>query len=276
MPERNARAYCAVHLGRLAVKETVGRFEGKAAVIVGATDAHSIGGAIAGRLVKEGARVLVASRSADKARHFASVIGAEAAECDITREAQVQSLASAALDKFGRLDVAINCAGEAILGHIADTDEASLRRAVDIHLVGPFFFIKHMAAPMSEGGSIVTISSITATLTFQNHAAYMAAKAGTDHLVRIAAVEFGPRGIKVNSVSPGLTESPMTAEFLAIPGLRESFEDEIPLGRLNTVHDVAAAVLWVSSDEAYLSGQNIHPNGGNTLRRLPDLVLGRS
>ena len=102
----------------------------------------------------------------------------------------------------------------------------------------------------------------------------MGAKAGTDHLVRVAAFEYGPQGIKINSVSPGFTESPMTAEFLKIPGIREMFEKEIPLGRLNTVDDVAAAALWVCSDEAYLTGQNIQVNGGNTLRRLPVIELG--
>ena len=137
-----------------------------------------------------------------------------------------------------------------------------------------FLFIKQMARKMGKGGSIVTVSSITATLTFPNHAAYMGAKAGTDHLVRIAATEFGKRGIKVNSVSPGFTESPMTKAFLEIPGVRGSFETEIPLGRLNTVDDVAATISWLSSDEAFLTGQNLHPSGGNTLTRLPVIELG--
>ena len=101
----------------------------------------------------------------------------------------------------------------------------------------------------------------------------MGAKAGTDHLVRIAATEFGPRGIKVNSVSPAFTETPMTAGFLATPGVREAFEAEIPLGRLNTAEDVAATVLWLSSEDAYITGENIHPSGGNRLRRLPILEL---
>jgi 2-hydroxycyclohexanecarboxyl-CoA dehydrogenase len=183
-------------------------------------------------------------------------------------------VADLAVAKCGRLDVAVNCAGEAIMGYVAETDEATLRRATDIHFIGPFFFIKHMAAKMSKGGAIATLSSITATLTFPNHAAYMGAKAGTDHLVRVAAFEYGPKGIKINSVSPGFTESPMTAEFLKIEGIREMFEKEIPLGRLNTVDDVAAAVLWVCSEESYMTGQNLQINGGNTLRRLPVIELG--
>jgi NAD(P)-dependent dehydrogenase (short-subunit alcohol dehydrogenase family) len=232
-----------------------------------------MGGVIARRLIDEGAAVIIAARRLERVDQLARSLGAIGTLCDISVEAQLAALAELAMTRFGRLDVAVNCAGEAIMGGIAETEEAVLRRAADIHFIGPFLFIKHMAAKMSRGGSIVTISSITATLMFPNHAAYMGAKAGTDHLVRIAAVEFGPRGIKVNSVSPALTESPMTAGFLEIAGVREAFEKEIPLGRLNTVNDVAAAVLWLSCEEAFLTGQNLHVSGGNSLTRLPMIKL---
>ena len=252
------------------------RFKNKVAIVLGASDQQSMGGAIARRLIEEGATVIVAARRSERVDKLAKSLGAHGVACDISVEAQLAALCKLAITRFGRLDVAVNCAGEAIMGGIAETEEAVLRRAADIHFIGPFLFIKHMAANMSPGGSIVTISSITATVMFPNHAAYMGAKAGTDHLVRIAAVEFGPRGIKVNSVSPALTESPMTTGFLAVAGVREAFEQEIPLGRLNTVHDVAAAVLWLSSDEAFLTGQNLHASGGNNLTRLPVIRLGTS
>ncbi len=250
------------------------RFDNRVAIVLGASEADSMGGVIARRLIDEGAKVIVAARRQEKISALAAQIGAEATTCDITSEQQVADLAKFAIDRFGRLDIAVNCVGEAIMGYIATTDEAALRKATDLHYIGPFFFIKHMAANMQSGGSIVTLSSITATLTFPNHAAYMGAKAGTDHLVRVAAFEYGAKGIKINSVSPGFTETPMTQGFLETPGIREAFENEIPLGRLNTAEDVAAAVLWLSADEAFLTGQNIHPSGGNTLRRLPVLELG--
>jgi len=250
------------------------RFADKVAIVLGASDQNSIGGATARRLADEGARVIVAARRLERCEKLADAIGGEALRCDIKSEQEIAALANHAVDRFGRLDIAVNCVGEAVMGYIAETDEATLRHATDLHYIGPFLFIKHMARKMGQGGSIVTVSSITATLTFPNHAAYMGAKAGTDHLVRIAATEFGKRGIKVNSVSPGFTESPMTKAFLEIPGVREAFEAEIPLGRLNTVDDVAAAILWLSSDEAYLTGQNLHASGGNTLTRLPVIELG--
>lgn len=250
------------------------RFSGKVAIVLGASDRESIGGTTARRLATEGAKVIVAARRLEQCQALAEEIGGEARRCDIKSEQEIAALADHAVDRFGRLDIAVNCVGEAVMGYIAETDEATLRHATDLHYIGPFLFIKQMARRMERGGSIVTVSSITATLTFPNHAAYMGAKAATDHLVRIAATEFGKRGIKVNSVSPGFTESPMTKAFLEIPGVREAFEAEIPLGRLNTVDDVAATILWLSSDEAYMTGQNLHPSGGNTLTRLPVLELG--
>lgn len=252
----------------------MGRFADKVAIVLGASDRNSIGGATARRFAAEGAKVIVAARRLEQSQKLADEISGEAKRCDIKSEQEIAALADYAVERFGRLDISVNCVGEAVMGYIAETDEATLRHATDLHYIGPFLFIKHMARKMDRGGSIVTVSSITATLTFPNHAAYMGAKAGTDHLVRIAATEFGKHGIKVNSVSPGFTESPMTRAFLEIPGVREAFEAEIPLGRLNTVNDVAAAISWLSSDESYLTGQNLHPSGGNTLTRLPVIELG--
>ena len=151
--------------------------DGKVAVVLGASHPESMGGTIARRLMEAGARVLVAGRRSAAVADLARQIGATPVTCDITKESEMAALADAAVQAHGRLDIAVNCCGEAIMGYIAETDEATLRRATDIHFIGPFFFLKHMAARMSEGGSIVTLSSITATLMFPNHAAYMGAKA---------------------------------------------------------------------------------------------------
>ena len=187
------------------------------------------------------------------------------------QEDQVIALAKNAVDTFDKLDIAVNCAGDAIMGDIAVAEDEDIRKAVDVHFVGPLFFFKHLSAAIGEDGSMITISSITATRLVSNHAAYMGAQAGTDHVVRIAAVEFGPKNIKVNSLSPGFTDdTPMSRPFLELKGLREAFEKEIPLGRLNTAHDVAHVTAWLCHDETFITGQNIHANGGNTLTRLPN------
>jgi 2-hydroxycyclohexanecarboxyl-CoA dehydrogenase len=247
------------------------RFSDKVAIVLGVSNENSIGGAVASRLIREGARVIITARTAEKVDAVASKINAVGEVCEITDERQVGELADKAIERYGRLDVAVNCAGLALMGYIESTSEEVLREAVDVHLIGPFFFIKHMARVMKNGGAIATMSSVTATLTFENHAAYMAAKAGTDHLVRIAALEYGQRNIRVNSVSPGFTDTPMTNALLALAGFRDAFEKEIPLGRLSTIEDVAAAAAWVCSDEAYMTGQNLQINGGLSLRRLPTM-----
>ena len=247
------------------------RFSDKVAIVLGVSNEDSIGGAVAGRLIQEGAKVIITARTAEKVDAVASKINAVGEVCEIADESQVSELADKAIERYGRLDVAVNCAGLALMGYIESTSEEVLREAVDVHLIGPFFFIKHMARVMEYGGAIATMSSVTASLTFENHAAYMAAKAGTDHLVRIAALEYGRRNIRVNSVSPGFTDTPMTNALLGLEGFREAFEKEIPLGRLSTIEDVAAATAWVCSDEAYVTGQNLQINGGLSLRRLPTM-----
>jgi NAD(P)-dependent dehydrogenase (short-subunit alcohol dehydrogenase family) len=249
----------------------MGFLSGKAAVVLGASGEGSIGHKVATKLIAEGAKVMIAARREDKVLELAKLIGATAAVCDITSDASVAALAKKAVDAFGGLDIAINTAGEAIMGDIAVASEEKIRRAVDIHFIGPMFFFKHMAAAIDHDGCIITCSSITADRVIASHAAYMGAKAGTDHVARAAALEFGSRNIRVNSVSPGFTaDTPMTNGFLEIEGLREAFEKEIPLGRLNTPDDVAHVCAWLCHDDSYITGQNIQVNGGNTLTRLPN------
>jgi NAD(P)-dependent dehydrogenase (short-subunit alcohol dehydrogenase family) len=120
-----------------------------------------------------------------------------------------------------------------------------------------------------RGGSIIQISSATAQIMLNDHAAYMGAKAGTDHVLRCVAHEFGSEGIRANSIAPGVTETPMTADAMAVPGLMESFLSGYPLGRYGTSDDVAAAVVFLASDECFMTGETLQVNGGLTLRRNP-------
>ena len=245
-------------------------FKGKSAVVLGTSATTSMGAKVAAELIEQGARVMIAARREAEVAAAAKTLGAVATTCDITIEDDVAALADRAIAEFGKLDFAINAAGVAIMGDIANTDEKYLRRAVDTHLVGPFFFFKHMQRAIDRDGAMITISSITATNVINNHAAYVAAKAGTEHLVRIAAVEFGPRNIRVNSVAPGFTgDTPMSEGFMQVQGLQELFENEIPLGRLNTADDVAHAVLWLCDPKTYMTGQTIQVNGGHSLTRMP-------
>jgi len=139
----------------------------------------------------------------------------------------------------------------------------------DLQFKGPFLFFQSMIGAMADGGSLIQVSSATATIMLNDHAAYMGTKAGTDHVVRCIANEFGERGIRANSISPGITATPMTAGAQATPGLFEAFADSYPLGRVGTSDDIAAAAVWLASDECFMTGQNLQVNGGLTLRRNP-------
>ncbi|BBD99758.1 NAD(P)-dependent oxidoreductase [Sphingobium amiense] len=246
-----------------------GRLDGKVAVIVGASNPQSMGAATARRFAAEGARLVLAARRREAVEAVAAGLGAEAHACDIAREEDLAALAQAALDSFGRLDIAINYAGVESSGSILETSAQTLRQASEVHFVGTGLFIKQMALAMTQGGSIVTTSSLTALVQAPGLAAYAASKGGADILMRVAANELGERGIRVNSIAPGFTRSAMTEDYFAMDAVRRAFLREMPLGRFPTVEDVANAALWLASDEAFITGQVIDITAGQSLRRTP-------
>jgi NAD(P)-dependent dehydrogenase (short-subunit alcohol dehydrogenase family) len=245
-----------------------GRFEGRGAVVAGGTS--GFGRDVARALVGEGARVVIAARNAERLRAVADEIGAVGVVCDIADDAAIEALAREALARLGRVDVAINSAGIESQAPIRELTPEKLEPMVAIQFTGAVYFIRHMAAAMTGGGSIITVSSLTASLVPERYAAYAGAKAGINHVTRIAAAEYGPDGIRVNTVAPSIVETPMTAHLLAIPAVRDAFLEQTPLGRLGVVDDVTKALLWLSSDEAsYITGQNLVIDGGTSLRKLP-------
>lgn len=248
----------------------MGQLEGKAALVLGAAGRNNMGQAIARRFRAEGAQVVVAGRQSDELRRFAEEIGGSWTTCDITKKADCVAAAGFAKAQMGRVDVGVNATGWGYLSPFLDSTEEDIDKIMDLQFKGPFFFLQAMIEAMDGGGSLIQISSATATIMLNNHAAYMGTKAGTDHVVRCVAHEFGERGIRANSISPGLTESPMTGGDLSSrPGLLEAFTPCYPMGRIGTSDDIAAAAVWLASDECFMTGQNLQVNGGLTLRRNP-------
>ena len=247
----------------------MGRLEGKGAVVLGAAGAGNMGQVIARRFRDEGAKVMVAGRKDDELARFAGEIGAEWAHCDITRRDEVFALADAARQKLGNVQIGVNATGWGFLKPFLDNTQEELEAMTALQFIGPFFFYQAMIGAMDQGGSIIQISSATAVIMLNDHAAYMGAKAGADHVLRCVANEFGARGIRANSISPGLTDTPMTAGAKATPGVYQAFADCYPLGRVGTSDDIAAAAVWLASDECFMTGQNLQVNGGLTLRRNP-------
>lgn len=247
------------------------RLAGKVAVVLGAAGKDNMGQSIARRFMEEGARVVVAGRNEQQLQALATEIQGHHAVCDITRKADIEALARKAVDTYGRLDIAINCTGWGLMARLRDTTEEQIDRLMDLQFKGTFFFLQVFAEQLAAkgGGSIITTSSASVYALLFNHAAYIGTKAGADALMRCFANEYGARNVKVNSIAPGLTATPMTEREMKMPGLQEVFLKEYPLGRIGTSLDVANAALWLASDESFMTGQVLQVNGGLTLRRNP-------
>ncbi len=251
----------------------MGRLAGKTAIILGAAGRDNMGQVIARRYTDEGARVAVAGRNKEELERFAAEIGGMAVLCDITDRDQVFAMTRTVKDKWGRVDIGINATGWGLLERFEDTSVETLTKMVDLQFKGPYYFFQALVEAMKSndptGGSIITISSATAKIMLNDHASYMGCKAGIDHVIRVLAHEFGQYGIRANSISPGLTETPMTAGSTVVPGLIDAFVAGYPLGRIGTKDDIAAAAVFLASDECFMTGENLQVNGGLTLRRNP-------
>lgn len=247
----------------------MGRLEGKSAVIIGAAAKDNMGQVMARRFRDEGAQVFVAGRKEEALKELAAELGGGYALCDIAKRDEVFALAQAAKNEMGKVDIAVNSTGWGLMKPFMDVTEEDIDMITGIQFKGSFFFYQAMIDAMTHGGSLIQISSATATLMVNDHAPYMGTKAGTDHVIRCIANEFGDKGIRANSISPGLTDTPMTADAKAVPGMFDAFVESYPLGRIGTSEDIAAAAVFLASDECFMSGENLQINGGLCLRGNP-------
>lgn len=247
----------------------MGALSGKVAVVLGAAGDGNMGQVIARAFAREGATVVLGGRGRERMEGLARAIGGAAFECDITRKDQVDGIVAFALEQYGKVDIGLNATGWGLLRPFEDTSEADLDKILAIQFKGPFFFFQALVRAMKPGGSIIQISSATATIMLENHAAYMGSKAGTDHVLRTVANEYGAKGIRANTISPGVTDTPMAGDTLQYPAVMEAFVKEYPLGRIGTAEDIAEAAVFLARDECFMTGQNLQVNGGLTLRRNP-------
>lgn len=247
------------------------RLAGRTAIVLGAAGRGNMGQAIARRFAVEGARVLSAGRHEDELARFAEEIGGDFALCDITVRNEVNTLVEKCVRGFGGIDIAVNATGWGFVKRFEKTSEEELDKILGLQFKGPFFFMQAVAPMMAArgGGSIIQISSATATVMLNHHAAYMGSKAGADHVVRCVAYEYGKFGVRANSISPGFTRTPMTETAAEMPGMAEAFAREYPLGRIGTMDDIAEAAVFLASPACFMTGQNLQVNGGLTLRRNP-------
>ncbi|WP_313805607.1 SDR family oxidoreductase [Sphingobium sp.] len=247
----------------------MGMVDGKVALILGAGTAANMGQSIAARFAAEGASVMVGGRDGDELARFAQAINGASAVCDIACQDDLDALVAATIDRFGRLDIAVNATGLNQVKPFLNVSLEELRRITDVQFIGTFLFMQAVLRRMADNGSIIQISSVSASALLPNHAAYMATKAAGDVLVRALAAEFGVRGIRVNSIAPGPTEdTPMAANALADEAVRQRIRNATPLRRLGTAADIAEAALWLASDKSFITGEVLQVNGGRAIPRL--------
>ncbi len=239
----------------------------KVVVVTGAS--RGIGRAIAYLFGEKGATVIVNyNGSKEKAEEVVGAIEgsggrAEAMACDVSDYGRTEAFISQIIEKYGRIDVLVNNAGVVKDGLLLKMTEEDFDRVVQVNLKGSFNCIKHVTKHMlkQRSGRIVNISSISGVMGNAGQVNYSASKAGVIGLTKATARELAPRGITVNAVAPGFIETEMT-EGLS-DKVKETMVGQIPLKGFGHVEDVAAAVLYLASDEAgYVTGQVLQVDGG--------------
>lgn len=242
--------------------------EPRTAIVIGASSPGGLGEASARRLAREGFAVIVAGRNEAALRALADELGGRAIVCDVTDETALAAL----IDGAGAFDVLVNAAGTTDAARLSRITREAIEAQLNIHLVANMLLLKHAARKIRTGGSIVLFSSLTAKVAGQGLAAYACAKAALDHLVRIAALEFGEAGVRVNAVAPGFSPTPMTAGIFAMPAIRDLYLSEaIVGGRAVTAEEVASAVAWLAAEDCFATGEIVHVSGGAQMGRLPRL-----
>lgn len=257
------------------MQTTARALEGKTALVTGG--GSGIGLACARHLLRDGATVTIVGRSEDKLRQAAAVLAGDAAGgaevrtavCDVTDEAAVEAAVQQAAGKPG-LDIAVANAGGGAAGSVLTTSVEEWRFTLDVNLTGTFLTVKHAGRAMPRGGTMVAVSSIAGILTHRFMSAYCASKAGLEMLVRCAADELGGLGIRVNAVRPGLVPTDLATPLTMDDRVVADYLDQMPLARLGTTDDIAAAVRWFAGPEsAWVTGQVVAIDGGHSLRRGP-------
>lgn len=242
----------------------MGLLDGQRAVITGG--ASGIGAETARRMHEEGARVAIVDVDTDGATHVAAEVDGVAFTADVASPAACSTAITAAADALGGLTVLFNNAGIGAARPLHEYSDRAWAKIVGVNLAGTFHGIRAAAPLMREsGGCIVNHASVSGVRATRFEGPYSAAKAGVISLTMDAALEYAP-DVRVNCVSPGLIETPLTAGVLGDATLRTAVEGATPLARVGRAVDVANAVVFLASPlAAYITGHNLVIDGGSFL-----------
>lgn len=241
--------------------------KGRTAIVTGS--ARGIGKAIAMKLASYGANIVIndipSSDCAEAACEEIKALGVDSivVKGDVRNKDDVDALISAAMDKFGKIDIFVNNAGVTRDGLMIRMSEDDWDLVMDINLKGAFNCIKAVARPMMKQrrGSIINIASIVGVMGNAGQANYVASKAGLIGLTKTTAKEFASRGIRCNAVAPGFIRSAMTD--VLTDDVKKKYFESIPLGRFGETDNIADVVAFLASDMSqYVTGQTINVDGG--------------
>jgi 3-oxoacyl-[acyl-carrier protein] reductase len=238
-------------------------FENKVVMVTGG--AAGIGRVTAEGFATEGAKVAICDVNPEAGKTTVESLGPEASfqQVDVSDNRSVNDWAESVVGRYGQIDVLVNNAGITRDGLIMRMKEADWDAVINVNLKSAFNCIKAVSKTMvkQRSGRIVNLASVVGVIGNPGQANYVASKAGIIGLTKAVAREFASRGITVNAVAPGFIETDMTA---SLPEkAREAMLTQIPLGRAGTSEDIAAAILFLASDQAaYITGQVIHVSGG--------------
>lgn len=238
----------------------------RAAIVTGAS--RGIGRAIALRLAADGFAVTVNyagnhAAAEDVAAQIVAAGGrAVAVGADVSRVAEVERLFDESVRAWGRVDALVNNAGALLTKPVAEVTEAEFDRLFGVNVKGTFFCCREAARRLADGGRIVNLSSSTTAMMIPGYAAYVATKGAVEQLTHVLAKELGPRGITVNAVSPGPTDTELFGQGKT-EEQKQAYARMAALGRLGTPGDIAAVVAaLVGPDGTWVTGQTVRANGG--------------
>jgi NAD(P)-dependent dehydrogenase (short-subunit alcohol dehydrogenase family) len=239
-------------------------FDGRTALVTGGT--RGIGLAIVRALRREGARVIAIGKSREQIEAFQSEFAEDPLASAELADVRERGALEAIRDRLTRLDILIPNAGVNTRVKALDLPDESLREMLETNLYGVFVTCQVFAPLLfaRQGGRVVITSSVSAIHGMDLRAAYTATKAGLSGLVRSLAIEWGPRGVTVNAVGPGIIETPLTKAYMdRYPERVQAAIDNTPLRRIGTPEDVADVVLFLASDAArFVTGQTVFVDGG--------------